>query len=357
MDLAIGLGIGFVLGAAVTLAVVWMRSRTDSARTAEAEQRLRDTFTALAADALDANSKRLTDQAAQTLDGKKALIDQAVAAVNKRLTELAGFMQKTEADRKEAFGSLTTSVASLSTTTGELHRMLASSQRRGAWGEKMAEDILRLAGLVENVNYSKQSSAEAESGRPDFTFFLPNDYRVNMDVKFPLDSFKAYVDADNDDGRTAALKDLTTAVRNHVRTVAGRGYIDPALPTVDYVILFIPNEQIFALSLAANPDLMDEALTKRIVLAGPLTLYAMLAVIRQAAERAVLMKEAGQVLTVLTDFNREWERYNEQIEKLGDRIRQTAEQFDAVSGVRTRQLQRQLDKIADLQLPETDEQG
>ena len=354
MDFAIGLIVGLLIGAALVLVVVWIRSRSDAGRQQASEQRLRETFTALAADALDANSKRLTDQATATLDGKKALIDQAVKAVNDRLTQMATFLQTTEAERKESFGSLSTSVASLSTTTGELHRMLASSQRRGAWGERMAEDILRLAGLTEKVNYVKQSAAEADSGRPDFTFFLPNDYRVNMDVKFPLEAFKAYVDAETDDARDTAVKDLTTAVRGHVRAVASRGYIDPNLPTVDYVIVFIPSEQIFALALAAAPDLMDEALQRKVVLAGPLTLYAMLAVIRQAAERAVLMAEAGQVLGVLNDFSKQWEAYNEQLDKLGERIRQAAEQFDTVSGVRTRQLQRQIDKISDLQLPSED---
>ncbi|MHC4984608.1 MAG: DNA recombination protein RmuC [Planctomycetota bacterium] len=357
MDFAIGLIVGLALGAALVLVVVWIRSRSDAARQEAVEQRFRETFAALAADALDANSKRLTDQAAQTLDGKKALIDQAVKAVNERLTQLATFMQTTEAERKKDVGSLTTSISSLSTTTGELHRMLASSQRRGAWGERMAEDILRLAGLAEKVNYVKQSSAEADTGRPDFTFFLPNDYRVNMDVKFPLDAFKTYVDADTDDARDAALKQLTAAVRGHIRTVASRGYIDPNLPTVDYVIVFIPSEQIFALALSAEPDLMDEALQRKVVLAGPLTLYAMLAVIRQAAERAVLMAEAGEVLGVLNDFSKQWEAYNEHLDKLGERLRQTAEQFETVAGVRTRQLQRQIDKISDLQLPSENEQG
>ena len=352
----IGLIVGLVVGAAVTLIVGWIRSRSDAARHEAVEQRLRETFTALAADALDANSKRLTDQAATTLDGKKALIDQAVKAVNDRLTQMATFVRTTEDDRNKAFGSLTSSIATLSTTAGELHRMLASSQRRGAWGERMAEDILRLAGLQETVNYTKQSSADADSGRPDFTFFLPNEYRVNMDVKFPLEAFKAYVDADTDDARAAALKGLVTAVRGHIRAVASRGYIDPAIPTVDYVIVFIPSEQIFAMALSAEPDLMDDSLQRKVVLAGPLTLYAMLAVIRQSAERAVLMKQAGEVLDVLTEFGKEWDKYNEEVKKLGDRIRLAADQFETVSGARTRQLQRQLDKIAALhaagELPE-----
>ena len=348
---ALGVVLGLMIGAAVTLGVILLRSRADSARQEAADQQLRETFAALAADALDANAKRLGEQTATTLDSKKQLIDQSVEAVNKRLTELATFMQRTEAERKETDGRLTGSIQRLSGTTDELHKMLASTQRRGMWGERMAEDILRLAGMQETVNYVKQSGADAESGRPDFTFLLPNDYRANMDVKFPLGSAKAYLDADTDEARAASLKDLVAAVRGHIRTVASRGYVDPSIPTVDYAIVFIPSEQIFSLALAGDGDLIDEALSKRIVLAGPLTLYAMLSVIRQAAERAVLMKQAGEVLAVLTELGKQWEKYNVEVDKLGDRIRAASDQFDTVSTTRTNQLQRQLDKISDLQLP------
>ena len=166
----------------------------------------------------------------------------------------------------------------------------------------MAEDVLRLAGLQEGVNYTKQSAADAESGTPDFTFMLPNDLKANMDVKFPLEAYKAYVDAESDAARESALKQLVSDVRNHVRAVAARGYIDPMAPTVPYVIVFIASEQIYALALAAEPDLMDEALGRKVVLASPLTLYAMLAVLRQAlvllllVEMVMVVEEAEVVV-------------------------------------------------------------
>ena len=306
-DFIIGLLIGIVIGAAVTIVITVIRSRAERQHLAAATQQMREAFAAIAAEALDANSKRLADQTAATLDSKKALIDQSVKAVNERLGQLGQFMQKTESDHQKAFGSLSNSVASLSTTTGELHKVLASSQRRGAWGERMAEDILRLAGLVEKVNYAKQSSEDAESGRPDFTFFLPNDLKVNMDVKFPLDAYRAYLDAETDDARDGELRSLTTAVRNHIRAVAGRGYVDVKGGTVDYAIVFIATEQIVSLVLGAQPDLIDEALAKRIVLVSPMTLYAMLAVIRQAAENANIMRTADEVLGLLTTFNKQWQ--------------------------------------------------
>ena len=342
MEYFIGFMIGVVIGAGIALVVGHVRSRAD-------ERRMRETFAALAGEALDANARRLSEIAAGQLDGKKALIDQSVTAVNERLNKLGEYVQRVESERREHLGRLSSSVTSLAATAGELHRMLASSQRRGAWGERMAEDVLRLAGLQEDVNYVKQSADAAEGAdRPDFTFFLPNDLKANMDVKFPLDSYKAFVDAETDEARAAARRSLVSAVRHHVREVAGRGYIDPDAPTVPYAILFIPSEQLFGLVLAAEPDLIDEALQRRIVLASPLTLYAMLAVVRQAAESANLMRTADEVIALLGQFRKQWEKYNEEVDRLGQRIESVAKQYDTVRTTRSNMLQRPLDKIDDL---------
>jgi DNA recombination protein RmuC len=349
VEFAIGFVIGAAIGAAIAVVVFLLRARAASRQTDLALEQMRDTFAALAGEALDANSQRLTRQAAATLDGRKALIDQAVAAVNERLEQVRTVLQRVEAERKQDFGQLSNAVASLTMTAGKLHEMLASSQRRGAWGERMAEDVLRLAGLQEGLNYLKQSSEFADGrDRPDFTFLLPNELKANMDVKFPLERYKSYVDAEGDEARAGELRLLVQAVRNHIRAVAGRGYIDPKAPTVPYVIVFLPSEQIYGLVLSVQPDLVDEALRQKIVLASPLTLYAMLSVIRQAAEHANLMRTADEVLTLLGQFARQWAKYNEAADKLGQRLDQARDEYEKLRTTRTRALQRPLDKIEQL---------
>jgi len=335
MEYFIGFVVGVIVGAAITLVVAYVRGRA-------AGRQMRETFAALAAEALDANSRRLADAAAAQLEGKKALVDQSVKAVNDRLEQVRQVIQKIEAERKQDLGQLSGSVASLSATAGELHKMLASTQRRGAWGERMAEDVLRLAGLQEGINYSKQSAAEAESGKPDFTFFLPNNLKANMDVKFPLAAYKAYIDAETDDGREAALHQLVADVRNHIRAVAGRGYIDPKAPTVNYAIVFLASEQVYGLVLSAQPDLIDEAMQKKIVLASPLTLYAMLAVVRQAAENANVMKTADEVITLLGQF------YKQEVDRLGSQLATVSKTYETLRTTRTNMLRKPLDKIEDI---------
>ena len=343
MEFAIGFLIGALIGIVLTLLAGFLRRHA-------AERQLRETFTALAGEVLDTSGRRLTEQAAAALEGKKALIDQSVQAVNQRLEQVRGYLQQVEADRKKDFGSLGASVTALSATTGELHKMLASTQRRGAWGERMADDILRLAGMQEGVNYSKQSTQDVESGRPDFTFFLPNGLKANMDVKFPLGRYKAYLDAETDAARQAELKQLIVAVRNHIRDVAKRGYIDPKAPTVDYVILFIPSEQIYSLALSGAADLIDEALAKKIVLASPMTLYAMLVVIRQSAEHFNLMQTADEVLSLLKAFEKQWQGYKEQMDKVGKGIDGASKAYEELVGTRTRMLDRPLEKIDQLRM-------
>jgi DNA recombination protein RmuC len=348
MEFAIGFLVGALLAGGGTLAVCILRSRAVTQQQSQLQQQMRDTFQALASEALDANSKRLAQQTAEALDGRKQLIDQSVKAIGERLEKIREELTRVESQRKEQFGQLTSSVSSLTTSANELHRMLASTQRRGQWGERMAEDVLRLVGCQEGVNYTKQDAAHADSGTPDFTFFLPNDLKVNMDVKFPLERYKSLLDAETPQQRQTEMKELIKAVRNHIRAVAGRGYIDPSAPTVNYVLVFIPSEQIYSLVLQAQPDLIDQALADRVVLTSPLTLYAMLAVIRQAAENVNLAKTADAVLDLLGEFHKQWENYNDALDKLGQRLDQASRDYQNVRTTRTNMLERPLRKIEDL---------
>ncbi len=350
MEIAISFIVGVVVGAIIALIVCAVRARSG-----------RDAFTAVSQEVIAESSKQIIIMAEQVLkaqseasaaqiEGKKELIDQSIVQMNERLERLRGFVQQAEADRQKHYGELTSSLSALSSTTESLRNALAGSKRLGAWGERMTEDVLQLAGMSEGVNYTKQSSEAAEdSGKPDFTFFLPNDLTVNMDVKFPLEKALAYLDSD-DDHRKSAGAGFVSAVRGHIRTVASakRGYINPAGGTVNYAIVFIPNEQVYSLAMELDGQLMDEALKMRIVMCGPLTLYAMLSVIRSAAENANIVKEADEVSRLMDAFNKQWQKYRETIDKIGNRIDEAKKSHDDLVGTRMRMLEKPLEKIEEL---------
>jgi len=200
-----------------------------------------------------AKTKLETEREATTkeLDNKKGLIDQQLLAMTTQLERLSLTINELEKDRVEKFGQLDSSLKahaeqtqSLLQTTSALRQALASTKVRGQWGERMAEDVLRLASFVENVNYVKQKLIQSTGSKPDFTFLLPQDRKLNMDVKFPLDNYLKYLEAESDNDRSHYRDDFLKNVRKRVDEVATREYINPEQNTVDYVLLFIPKEQV-----------------------------------------------------------------------------------------------------------------
>src|SRR3954447_24799975 len=173
-----------------------------------------------------------------------------VAEVHAALERMDSLVRELERDREAKFGELTAQLrmagqqtAVLTDTTARLREALAGTKSRGQWGERMAEDVLRAAGLVEHVNYRKQT-ATADGGIPDFTFLLPGDQVCHMDVKFPLDNYVRAMEADGDLDRQRHLKQFQYDVRQRLKELVARRY-DSADDSIDLVLLFIPNEQVY----------------------------------------------------------------------------------------------------------------
>ncbi|HUU96894.1 MAG TPA: DNA recombination protein RmuC [Phycisphaerae bacterium] len=372
--------IGVCVGAAVVVIIVVLRRRSaqevarqliEQAQVQRVEElqavikQVEAALGPLCRDALSANSEQFlrlaetklsgqTRQGEAALEEKKKLIDEQVKQVTTRLGELAAAVQTLDKDRRQADAALgkhletaTQATAVLQETTGQLREALANPQRRGQWGERMAEDVLRLAGFIEGVNYRKQAALEA-GGKPDFTFLLPQDRRVNMDVKFPLANYLRYLDAADEPVREQHKGAFLRDVRNRIKEVTTREYIDPGNGTVDYVLVFIPNEQVYGFIHEHDPALLDDALRQKVVLCSPLTLYAILSVIRQAAENFRLEQASREILGLLGAFNKEWGKYVELMDKMGRRLEDAMKHYEELTTTRTRQLDRQLDKIETL---------
>jgi DNA recombination protein RmuC len=137
-------------------------------------------------------------------------------------------------------------------------------------------------------------------------------------------------------------------VRSRVKEITGREYIDPAR-TVDHVLLFIPNESIYAFIHESDPQLLDRALAQRVVLCSPSTLFAVLAVVRQSTRHFLFERTSTEILECLTRFVKQWEKFAEQVDKVGRHIGSLSSAFDDLSGTRRRQLEKELDRIEVLQ--------
>jgi len=290
---------------------------------------------------------------ARELDASKALIDRQLGEVRGELARVTDLMHGLERDRAQKFGDLAGQLrftgeqtAALAETTRQLRQALSSTRARGQWGERMADDVLRLAGMIDGVNYRKQRATDA-GGIPDFTFLLPAGQVCYMDVKFPLDNYVRFVEAEADFDRQRHKKAFLRDVRHRVAELADRDY-SAAADAVDVVLLFIPNEQLSCFIQEHDAGLLDEAIRRNIVLCSPLTLFAVLAVIRQAADNFVLEQRSKEILGVLGGFTRQWGSFIAQMDKLGRRLDGAQRDFESLAGMRRRQLERQLDRIDDL---------
>ena len=311
---------------------------------------LRDALDALLAVA----GEKLGDQArsgAAHLDSRKELIDVQLRQMGTTLGEVTAMVQQLEQDRASQLGAVTEQLqgvarvhGELAATTGALHAALTSSQARGQWGERMAEDVLTAAGFKHGINYVTQRTLP-NGTRPDVTFLLPGDLVLHMDVKFPLANYlgmlEAAGDADVEVARRAFLRD----VRNRVKELPGRGYVDPAGGTVDCVLLFLPNEQVYGFVHDQDPGLLDDAMRQGVVLCSPSTLFAVLAVIRQSCDTVALQRTSHEILSLLAGFTQQWDKYVDEVDKLGKQLQTVTNTYDQVAGPRRRQLEKQLDRI------------
>ena len=241
--------------------------------------------------------------------------------------------------------------ATLSMTTGALREALANPQARGQWGERMAEDVLRLAGFTEHVNYRKQTQVDGGTGRPDFTFDMPKGHVLYMDVKFPLAAYLRYLEVGTDAERQAHLKRFLADVRLRVKELAKREYArEGNQPAVDYVLLFLPNEQLTGFIHEHDPSLLDEAMAQRVVMCSPLTLFAFLGVIRQAFDNFMVEQTSDEILQLIGKFGQQWQKYTESASKVKDRLDSVQREFDQLVGTRRRALERPLQQLEDLRV-------
>jgi DNA recombination protein RmuC len=303
---------------------------------------------------LDATSTQMKEQSSADLGAKKDVIDARLDQVHAemrtelaKVTEMLTTLGQTSAQK---FGEVESSLkahmeiaSTLSESTQALRSALANPQARGQWGERMAEDVLRLAGFVENVNYVKQTQIDGGTGRPDYTFRMPKGQTLFMDVKFPMAAYLRYLEADTDAEREAHLKRFLTDVRARVKELSKREYaVEGGGSALDNVLLFIPNEQLTGFIHEHDPSLIEDAMGQQIVMCSPLTLFAFLGVIRQAHDNFMIEQTSDEILQLIGKFGTQWTKYADQIDKIKRRFEGVEKDFEALAGTRRRALERPL---------------
>lgn len=297
------------------------------------------------AEVIDTTLQNLANQMGQRLD-----------ALNTELNQLRQ-VNNTQYD------NVGKAVEALARRTDNLNEILSNSQKRGQWGERIVEDMLRAAGFIENVNYSKQDTNVA-GGRPDYKFMMPPNRVLFMDVKFPLDRYAAHFSAETDALRDQAKGEFVKAVKGHIDALAKRDYINNAKEeALDYVLMFLPNESISGFVHEADPKLIDYALNNKVVLCSPLSLYSFLVVVRQATDSFHTEQTAASIMQQINKFHGEWDKYVKAVEDVKETFDKLNHKIDDIStgGTRFKKLSvpiREIEKMRTKQgIPELGDDG
>jgi DNA recombination protein RmuC len=297
-----------------------------------------------------------TDQIKVTseLEIRKQAVEDSVRGLKEQLEQYQKLQRDLERDRAQKYGNLenelknaSQSTAKLQEATNNLNHILGNNQRRGQWGERMAEDIIRYAGLIEGVNYHKQTKLDTTTTKPDYTFLLPDEHKINMDVKFPLDNYQNMIKSELETERERFRKEFEKNVKARIKEIQNREYINPAENTLDFVLLFIPNEQVFGFIQEKLPELMDEALKQKVVLCSPFTLYAMLSIMRQAFENFRYENNLKKIIVSIDQFANIFTLFKSRFGEIGQAIEKLAGVYADVQNKSFKQLDNKIQQIDD----------
>ncbi len=336
MTLVFAILAGFLLGLFIGLAF-WHRSRVritalEKERAADADKagwtdnvgtQMRDSFAALASDALHANSLTLTQQATLQLEGLIKPLKDDVRFLDEHVRELDKNREGSYKALEQQLTDLGQVHGRLQETTIALIQALKAPTVRGRWGELQLRRVVEIAGMVKHVDFCEQPALE--NGRPDMIAHLPNAGILAIDSKAPLKFYLEAMEATDDDVRRIKLEQHARAMRKRVKDLGQKQYWDQFDRAPDFVVMFVPNEACLGAAYEHDPGLLEYAFERRVLISSPVNLLALLKTVAYGWQQHEVAANAVSIAQVGRELYRRIERFVAQLADVGKHLDKAVE--------------------------------
>ncbi len=235
---------------------------------------------------------------------RQQAIDAVVKPLRDSLEKVDAKIVELEQRRERAYGDLGRQLETLSTAqlrmheeTTKLSSALSTTRAAGTWGEVQLRRVVELAGMIEHCDFDVQMSVTDDEGtnRPDMVVYLPGGQQIIVDAKAPSEAYREAAAEPDPAKRLVKLREHAAKVRGHVDKLADRGYWAKFKPTPEYVVLFLPGDSFLAAALEADPSIMDRAIDRKVLLATPMTLVALLKAAAYGWRQDAVSRSAAEV--------------------------------------------------------------
>ena len=324
----------------------------------QAREQLAQTFGALSSEALKSNNEEFLKlareklqqfniQARSDLTEKEKAIENLVKPIRELLDKTQQQIRLMEHERKESYGSITKHLETMAQTQQLLHgetrnlvKALRRPEVRGQWGELTLKRLVELAGMVEYCDFYEQEHTLTEDGavRPDMIVRMPGGREIVIDVKTPLDAYLNAIEAPDDAARQLALEHHSRKMRERVQELASKAYWKQFKHSPDFVVLFIPGEHFLSAALDQNPGLLEEALGKKVILATPTSLVALLRAIAFGWNQQAVTENAEKIRDLGEDLYKRIATFTGHLAKLGSHLSSSVDHYNKAVGSFERQV-------------------
>lgn len=340
--------VGALLGVLVVQQVIARAGRRRAAMPSAAEElgteavmvRLEERFADLSSRALRENLDAVLDTAERRLAEQRVALDERVGSreeaiagmlepVTGALARVDGAVRLLEQDRKQTEGALGQQLSMvarsherLRSETGRLATALRAPHVRGRWGEMQLRRVVELAGMVQHCDFVEQESVQAVDGklRPDLIVNLPDGKRIVVDSKVPLQGLLEAIQAQDEEERKARLTAHARHVRKHMTALAGKEYWGQVAGSPDFVVLFVAGESFLAHALHADPALMEDGFQRRVLLATPTTLMALLNTVAYSWRQVRAGESADEIVKLGRDLHDRLVTFVGHMERVGKNL-------------------------------------